>query len=131
MGVKILYRLDSLQQLNTEEFKVKFITKVEPDRAGNFFDLDRVPSEEIEYVLNHERGHLVIGFICANKLEKIISGGTWSKNFRKEIHEEYLKQLKKISRLHDEYDEGTRHGVWKKEQAKWDRRLRELFINTY
>jgi len=124
---KILYRLDSVIHIAHNKVKLKFITKVDVLNDHNYFNLEKIPADRISSVLNHEQGHVLIGFIIANKLEELLSAKVWSDNFREEVGKEYGKQLAKYAKLNERYDEATKHGMDDVMQSKWDKELQALF----
>ncbi|WP_256007509.1 DUF922 domain-containing protein [Pedobacter deserti] len=130
-GMKIPYRLDSIVKTGDGMVKLKFITKVDVNHAENYFDLERIPKRQVGKILNHEQGHVTIGFIVANQLETLLSSKTWTENFRDEVRKEYLKYVAKYSELHQRYDEATSHGMNDEMQNKWDQQLKAMMQNSF
>jgi len=131
MNVRVYYRIDSVVKVSDNKFKLKVITKVEPDRQGSFFDRKKVPDHAIAGLLNHEKGHVVIGFICGNKITKQLSSKVYTSNYVAEVRESFHPLLRNLSDLHREYDEGSNHGMNKPEQKLWDRKLIDMFLATF
>ncbi|TDQ10310.1 DUF922 domain-containing protein [Pedobacter metabolipauper] len=131
INVRIYYRIDSVVKLSDLAYKLKVITKVEQNTGGSFFDQVKVPRKEVDALLNHEQGHLLIGFIIGNKIEKLMSEFIYTADFQGEVRYKFQEYERRLSELHNEYDTATNHSTYKDAQKEWDKKLKLMFEQTW
>lgn len=121
------YRFAIEGNARTNEFKVNLALKVTPNSTKSYFDISRVKSEHVEQLLNHEQGHIVLGFIIGAKIEEALNACRYTKNYNKEIRANYKKFYTMYEKLQFQYDKETRHGADQNAQTKWNDKLSLLF----
>ncbi|WP_285011027.1 energy transducer TonB [Pedobacter faecalis] len=130
--VRIYYRLDSITTLADNKVKLSFITKVDQKKESSYLNRDKFSSPPFDKMISHEQGHLLIGFICANRAEKLFSSKVWSANYKEEIRSAFAQYLRNhFHALQSDYDEATSHGSDLKRQEIWAARLSLMFEETY
>jgi len=131
MNVRIFYRLDSIYITPEHTYRLKVITMVIPYAPGSFFDTKKVDAKQIPHLLEHERGHLIVGYITANRIEKELSALTYSADYPREVKKRFDDIERNLSYLHGEYDAGTNHSTDGNNQKKWNLKLKKMFEETY
>lgn len=130
-NVRIYYRLDSVVEQGENDFKLKLITKVVANPGTSYFDRSGMSAQEIKIAQAHEQGHLLIGYIIANRLEGKISKMKYSKKYAEEVKAAFYGDDNGMVALREEYDRATKNGRNKKEQQQWEKKLQEMFEQSF
>jgi hypothetical protein len=79
-------------------------------------------SEKTQYVLDHEQTHFNITQLVAEKFkERLHEEALPPQDYDSRIQFLYLDYYRMINRMQNIYDDETRHGVNKTEQARWEK----------
>jgi len=128
VGHRYFYNVD--QQNADGSVRLAVRLKVVPDSTGSYFDKSRVAEPYVAYLLNHEQGHINIGYIIGNMLRSALNLTVYSSNYKEEIKANFNKFYAKFDKLQQQYDEETNHSQNKTAQALWDEKIRLLLIET-
>ena len=101
-----------------------------PDSAMSFFDRSRVKDTEVEELVNHERGHLIIGYLIGNLLRKTLNAAIYTSNYREEIKALFTKYHQEYGQLQTQYDDETNHGTNRGVQKLWNVKVRQLYLTS-
>jgi hypothetical protein len=79
-----------------------------------------------EYTLNHEQRHFdVVKLVVERFKQKIKPGNLTVEDYNSIIQHEYLESWREMTRLQDQYDSETGHGINHASQAAWNQRIDE------
>jgi hypothetical protein len=131
LNVRIFYRLDSVNITPENTYRLKVITMVVPYAPGSFFNVKQIDPKQIPQLLEHERGHLIVGYITANRIEKELSASIYSADYLREVKIRFDDIERSLSYLHGEYDAGTNHSIDTNNQKKCFLKLKNMFEETF
>lgn len=83
-----------------------------------------------EKLLNHEKGHYIIGLIGFSKMQQALSAYTFSKRFKPEADSILHALRNEVDSLNKQYDLETDHSKIEPAQLAWEKSLMET-LNTY
>ena len=86
--------------------------------------------ENQERLLNHERGHLVIGLIYYQELQSAFQEEDFQGNVKRQMRKVFNRIYRKMRRFNKRYDKKTEHGVSAAAQRVWQKRLLKT-LNTH
>lgn len=108
----------------TGEVKVNLTVNIVPNSAKSYLDVSRVHKNDIDRLVNHEQGHIIIGFIIGKKVEDELNACCYTRNYKEEIRTNYQKLYARYEKIQLEYDRQTRHGANLEAQERWNKKLR-------
>jgi predicted secreted Zn-dependent protease len=108
----------------TDEVKVDVTVNITPNSAKSYLDVSRVHKNDIDRLVNHEQGHIIIGFIIGKKVEDELNACRYTRNYKEEIRINYQKFYATYEKIQLEYDRQTRHGANLEVQKRWNKKLR-------
>jgi hypothetical protein len=116
------YKYDLLPIKKTDSMKINISVQV------FFSDSSWVkPNKRTDYILNHEKGHLVLGLIAAKECENRINNETFNKNeYKNKIDSIFRENDSKFHKLQNLYDLETNNSINKDEQLRWDKIIHKL-----
>jgi hypothetical protein len=78
------------------------------------------PANKNDYVLAHEQLHFDIAKLIAEQFKSYLKNMSLSvEDYSSEIQYQYIEFYKKLSKMQEEYDGETEHGLKKDEQKRW------------
>lgn len=87
-------------------------------------------AEKSQYVIDHEQTHFNITQLIAEKFkERLREEALPPQDYDSRIQFLYLDYYRMINRMQNIYDEETRHGINKTEQARWEKKVEEELSN--
>ncbi|HMI05001.1 MAG TPA: DUF922 domain-containing protein [Pedobacter sp.] len=108
----------------TGEVKVNLTVNIAPNSTKSYLDVSRVHKNDIDRLVNHEQGHIIIGFIIGKKVEDELNACRYTRNYKEEIRTNYQKFYSRYEKIQLEYDKQTRHGANLEAQEHWNKKLR-------
>lgn len=101
---------------NTDSIKIKISVEL------FFSDSSWVkPNKKTEEILNHEKGHLLLGLIAAKECENVINKQIFiEKDYRYKIDSIFRENDLKFHKLQTQYDQDTNNSINKEEQRRWN-----------
>lgn len=108
----------------TGEVKVKLTVNITPNSTKSYLDVSRIHKNDIDRLVNHEQGHIIIGFIIGKKVEDELNACRYTRDYKEEIRANYQKFYSKYEKIQLEYDRQTRHGANLEAQEHWNKKLR-------
>lgn len=120
------YQFAIERNTRTGEVKVKLTVNITPNSAKSYLDITRVNKNDIERLVNHENGHIILGFIIGKKVEDELNACRYTINYKEEIRANYKKFYTRHEKMQLEYDEETRHGADLEAQESWNKKIRLL-----
>lgn len=90
-----------------------------------------VNTSDREALLMHERGHLLIGLMYYNQLQKAFDALEYTGNIEGKARRTFNKMYRKMNRYNKKYDKKTAHGMDKHQQDVWIRRLMKAINKDY
>ena len=130
INVTTFYNFDSLVKVGDNKYTLRVKTSVDPNRKLSFFDQTRIRKDEVPHLLNHEKGHVIIGFIGANIIAKELNAKIYTADYAKEIEQEFQRLLAIANKMNIEYDKATSHSTDYDKQKIWDQKLMKMFEDT-
>ena len=118
------YQFDVESNSRTGEVKVNLTVNIVPNSAKSYLDVSRVHKSDIDRLVNHEQGHVIIGFIIGKKVEDELNACRYTRNYKEEIRANYQKFYTRYEKIQLEYDKQTRHGANLEAQERWNKKLR-------
>lgn len=128
INYRYYYQVD--QQMDDGTVKLMVKVKVLPDSAKSYFDLSRVKEPYVANLLNHEQGHINIGYINGNRLRSALNLTVYSRNYNQEIKTAFEKYDAEFEKLQTQYDDETNHSIDPKAQGIWDEKIKLLLIES-
>ncbi|ETZ24131.1 DUF922 domain-containing protein [Pedobacter sp. V48] len=110
----------------SKDVKVKVALTITPNSSRSYLDRSRIKDENLDQLITHEQGHIVIGFFIGKKVQDALNASHYTKNYKNEIKANYKKFYQEFEKLQHQYDEETNHGSDKEAQIKWNRKIRLL-----
>lgn len=105
-----------------ESLKPKFNISAAFNRRKSW--VQKKPEAQTMHILKHEQGHFDIAELTARKLRKRLKSDTYNRrNYREQINSTYQTCIEEGEKLQALYDEETQHGLEKKRQAEWLKRI--------
>jgi predicted secreted Zn-dependent protease len=120
------YKFAIERNTRTNQVKVRLNMTIVPNSEKSFFDVSRVDKGDIRRLINHEQGHIVIGFIIGKKVEDALNAVSYTANYKEEIRINYQKFYARFEKMQFDYDKETRHGADLEAQTKWNKKIRLL-----
>ena len=114
----------------TNAVKVRVTMRITPNSEKSYFDQSRVNKANIDRLVNHEQGHIVLGFIIGKQVEDALNAASYTVNYKEEIRRNYQLFYARYEKLQLDYDKQTRHGADLKAQESWNKKLRRLVSPT-
>nr|WP_068890040.1 DUF922 domain-containing protein [Pedobacter panaciterrae] len=108
------------------DVKVKVTLNISPNSSRSYLDRSRIKDENLDQLIAHEQGHIVIGFVIGKQVQDALNASHYTKNYKEEIKTNYNKFYKEFEKLQYQYDEETSHGSDKEAQIKWNRKIQLL-----
>jgi hypothetical protein len=124
--IRIDYRYISTEEVSDNKILLKFKINVWPDSTKSHFPKSGLSKEQIDGLLKHEFGHIIIGFIIGNDIQNRLAGFTYTRNYPNEVRHNFNLLLNELNLLHEQYDNATSHGANKSSQELWDKKLFEM-----
>jgi hypothetical protein len=89
------------------------------------------PNKKNEEILNHEKGHLLLGLIAARECENVINNQIFiEKDYKIKIDSIFRENDLKYHKLQDKYDLDTNHSINKDEQQRWNNLIQMLLVKN-
>jgi len=107
----------------SKDVKVKVALTISPNSSRSYLDRSRIKNENLDQLIAHEQGHIVIGFFIGKKVQDALNASHYTKNYKNEIKANYKKFYQEFEKLQHQYDEETNHGADKEAQIKWNRKI--------
>ncbi|WP_316809837.1 DUF922 domain-containing protein [Pedobacter heparinus] len=117
------YDYDFQIQSNKQSTEVKVKVNISPNGARSYLDRKRVKEANIDQLVEHEQGHVIIGFIIGKQVEEALNASRYTRNYKQEINANYKKFYARFEKLQLRYDEETNHGANREAQARWNREV--------
>ena len=110
----------------SKDVKVKVALTITHNSSRSYLDISRIKDENLDQLIAHEQGHIVIGFFIGKKVQDALNASHYTKNYKNEIKANYKKFYQEFEKLQHQYDEETSHGSDKEAQIRWNRKIRLL-----
>ena len=108
------------------DFTTVLSVKKETSQVSSVF-LRNASQAEKDNLLNHEKGHLIIGLIKNLWIEDTLKRHPFTTQFKKELRAVYSAVEEKANILNTQYDEETMHSLNTDQQKEWEKRLLAQF----
>ena len=99
-----------------------------------FFEKDRswTANTWSQYLLDHEQLHFDIAEVYARRLRQKLSllEGLNQHNFEERVREVYHEVMTEHNAFQDLYDRETQHSKDREKQAEWNKRIKDMLIET-
>lgn len=107
----------------SQDVKVRVALNITPNSSRSYLDRSRIKDENLDQLIAHEQGHIVIGFFIGKKVQDALNASHYTKNYKNEIKANYKRFYQEFEKLQHQYDEETSHGSDKEAQIKWNRKI--------
>jgi hypothetical protein len=124
--IKTNYKYFVRPESTDSSIYLKIIITIQLDSMRSYFPKSDLKEAQQKALIKHELGHVMIGYIVGNSIEKKLSELSYSNNYQMEIEEKFQKYFKEYDNLHNQYDNETNHGTYEVLQILWDKKLLSL-----
>ncbi|MES2455625.1 MAG: DUF922 domain-containing protein [Bacteroidota bacterium] len=128
--IDYVYGFSIERNTRTNAVKARITMRITPNSDKSYFDRSRVNKADIDRLVNHEQGHVVLGFIIGKQVEDALNAASYTVNYKEEIRSNYQRFYARYEKLQLDYDKQTRHGADLKAQESWNKKLRRLISPT-
>src|SRR5690606_25469948 len=120
--------------ITRNKHKLAFRTKINLLRDKSWLNRDtyaRLNPQKRQNLLNHEKGHFIIGLIYYKELVQAFNKREYTGNIKRQTRHTFNKINSKMDRYNNEYDKDTKHGSARDKQQQWNNRLLKQLNQQY